>query len=75
MIAAGELFEFARKIGERRGERQVWEFYLHRVKSDVSFADWRASLLNPEPKAEEMSQEDILAETMRIAAMSRGGER
>lgn len=75
MIAAGELFEFTKRLGERRGECKAWEFYLHRVRADMTYAEWRESLRNPEQKAEEIPEEEILAESMRIAAMSRGGER
>ena len=68
MIASGQLHLFVHDAVSRRNEREMWEYWLLRVAGQT-FAEWRESVLHPEP--EEVSQEDILAETMRIASMNR----
>ena len=73
----GELTAFMADMAEREQERICWDYYLARVHN-MSYADWLASLdmkqheASHKPHEKSMSQEEIIKQAMKIAAISRG---
>lgn len=76
MICMGELTSFMRDMHEREDSRNKWDYYLARVY-DKSFAEWLGEIESNRTEArhrahdEGMTQEQIIEQTLRIAAISR----
>lgn len=66
MIQAGRLCEFIAGIidikNEETKDKAQWEFYLHKVFSDKSFADY---LKETEPAEPEIADRDVVETTVK----------
>lgn len=77
MIASGELTAFMNDMKKRETERVRWDYYLSRV-FNKSYADWLDEIdggaqgRGPCMAQPSMTQEQIIEQTLRIAAISRG---
>lgn len=49
MLDAGRFPEFIDELWEISDEDSMWEFYLHKIKEDISFDDFKARIQKPEP--------------------------
>lgn len=77
MIEGGELSAFVRDVYRRRNERELWELYLLRFRSE-SFEEFKKSIKGDEPIEGDgrpapaaMTEAEIVAQTYRIAGLTR----
>lgn len=49
MLDTGQLADFLIGMQEAKNEELTWDFYLHRVQENISFDEFKARLVQPEP--------------------------
>lgn len=49
MLDAGRFPEFIDGMWEQSNEDIMWEFYLHKIEENISFDDFKARTVHPEP--------------------------
>ena len=52
MIDTGQLAEFINGMQEAQDEEMMWEFYLYRVKENISFDTFKSRFVQPVESSE-----------------------
>ncbi len=65
-ISQGRFAKAVSLIDEKVAEEKEWDYYIHRVKTEISFADFRKSIHPDEQENKEIDLEAAISQSKNI---------